>query len=70
MESIAVIKFMKEILLTKKGDGNPGVIIPRKHIGYNYTKYLQKQEKMITMDFAAHTFTAHTFNLCSYIYEF
>ena len=70
MESIAVIKFMKEILLTKKGDGNPGVIIPRKHIGYNYTKYLQKQEKMKTMDFAAHTFAAHTFNLCSYIYEF
>ena len=45
---------MKEILLTKKGDGNPGVIIPRKRIGYNYTQYLQKQEKMITMDFAAH----------------
>ena len=61
---------MKEILLTKKGDGNPGVIIPRKHSGYNYTKYLQKQEKMKTMDFAAHTFAAHTFNLCSYIYEF
>ena len=54
MESIAVIKFMKEILLTKKGDGNPGVIIPRKHIGYHYTQYLQKQEKRITMDFAAH----------------